>query len=331
MPARFAKHERCAQLDGPRWHNNAGMQLISRPVLGVICVIGAAVLWGTTGTSQSLAGGSLPALWFGALRLLFAALFFIVIAAISGGLARRAWKGLPLGAALGAGLCMAAYNLTFFAGVKLTGVGVGTAIALGSGPIWAGLLQALFQRQPPTRAWWGGTAIAISGVVLLSISGSSLAMSAPGVGLCITSGLSYAVYTLLNKRMVNHAPTATITLAAFSVAVLVALPAAALQADFPGLTVRDLAAVAYTGIVTAGVGYLLFSIALHHIQPATAVSLVQIEPVVAFGLAVLLLGEPASAAALCGLTLVVLGVLGVVRSELSSPSRSGGSDNRPRP
>jgi DME family drug/metabolite transporter len=148
--------------------------------------------------------------------------------------------------------------------------------------------------------------------------------------LCITSGLSYAVYTLLNKRMVNHAPTATITLAAFSVAVLVALPAAALQADFPGLTVRDLAAVAYTGIVTAGVGYWLFSIALHHIQPATAVSMVQIEPVVAFGLAVLLLGEPASAAALCGLTLVVAGVLGVVRSELSSPGSSGSSDNRSR-
>ncbi|TAG34582.1 MAG: EamA/RhaT family transporter [Polaromonas sp.] len=293
------------------------MQLISRPILGVTCVVGAAALWGTTGTSQSLAGGYLPALWFGALRLLFAALFFTVFAAISGGLARRAWQGLPLGAAFGAGLCMAAYNLAFFAGVKLTGVGVGTAIALGSGPIWAGLLQAVFQRQPPTTAWWGGTTLAISGVVLLSTGGSSLAISALGVGLCMTSGLSYALYTLLNKRMVNRAPTATITLAAFSVAVLVAVPAAALQTNLPSLSGRDIAAVAYTGIVTAGVGYLLFSTALHHIQPATAVSLVQIEPVVAFALAVLLLGEPASMAALCGLALVVVGVLGVARSELS--------------
>ena len=123
------------------------MQVTARPLLGVVCVVGAAMLWGTTGTSQALAGGALSSLWFGALRLLFAALFFLAFAALTGALRRAAWAGLSPGAAIGAGLCMAAYNLSFFAGVKLTGVGLGTAIALGSGPLWAGLLQAVFQRQ----------------------------------------------------------------------------------------------------------------------------------------------------------------------------------------
>ncbi len=294
------------------------MQVVVRPLLGVVCVVGAGVLWGTTGTSQALAGGSLPSLWFGALRLVFATLFFFVFAAISGGLARRAWQGLPPAAALGAGLCMAAYNLSFFVGVKLTGVGIGTAIALGSGPIWAGLLQAVFQRQPPPPAWWAGTAVAIAGGVLLSVGAGVQAMSATGVALCLASGLSYAVYTLLNKRMVGHAPASVITLAAFAVAAFVALPSAALQAGWPGVGVRDLIAVAYTGMVTAGVGYLLFSFALHHVRPATAVTLALTEPVVAFVLAVMLLGEPASVAGVGGLALVVAGVLGVVRSELAS-------------
>ncbi|MFO1329455.1 MAG: DMT family transporter [Rubrivivax sp.] len=289
-----------------------------RPLVGVACVTGAALLWGTTGTSQALAGGSLSSLWFGALRLAFAALFFAVFAAASGGLARRAWQGLPAGAAVGAGLCMAAYNLAFFAGVRLTGVGVGTAIALGSGPIWAGMLQALVQRQPPTAAWWAGTVVAITGGVLLSSgSGGAQALSVAGVALCMTSGLSYAVYTLLNQRMVGRAPAASITLASFALATLIALPAAAWQAGWPSLGGRDLGAVAYTGIVTAGVGYLLFSVALHHIRPATAVTLALTEPVVAFALAVLVLGEPASAAAVGGLALVVAGVLGVVRAELA--------------
>lgn len=281
------------------------------------------MLWGTTGTSQALAGGTLPSLWFGALRLVFAALFFAVFAAVSRGLTRRAWQGLSPSAALGAGLCMAVYNLAFFAGVKLTGVGVGTAIALGSGPIWAGLLQAVFQRQPPTGAWWVGTVVAITGGVLLSLGGGERSVSVSGVVLCLSSGLSYAVYTLLNKRMVGHAPASSITLSAFAVAALVALPAAALQAGLPSLAVRDLIAVAYTGIVTAGVGYLLFSLALHHIRPATAVTLALTEPVVAFLLAVLLLGEQANLASIGGLAFVVAGVLGVVRSELSvrhSPS-----------
>lgn len=123
-----------------------------RPLVGVACVLGAAALWGTTGTAQALAGGSLPAAWFGAWWLVFAALFFAAYAAATGGFRRAAWQGLPRAEALSAGLGMAVCNLAFFAGVQRCGVAIGTAIALGSGPIWAGLLQALLQRVPPARA-----------------------------------------------------------------------------------------------------------------------------------------------------------------------------------
>lgn len=314
---RSGKDERFSKVKSAGGRRMPSMQVTPHPLLGVACVMVAAMLWGTTGTSQALAGGSLSALWFGALRLLFAALFFFVFASVTGALNRRAWEGLPVSAAIGAGLCMAAYNLTFFAGVKLAGVGIGTAIALGSGPIWAGVLQAVFQRQPPTRAWWVGTVVAIAGGVLLSMGGGSQSASPLGIALCLGSGLSYAVYTLLNQRMVSHAPASSITLAAFGVAALVALPMAAFQAGWPSLDMRDLTAVIYTGMVTAGVGYLLFSFALHHVRPATAVTLALTEPVVAFILAVLLLNEPTSVAAFSGLALVVIGVLGVVRSELS--------------
>jgi DME family drug/metabolite transporter len=74
-------------------------------------------------------------------------------------------------------------------------------------------------------------------------------------------------------------------------------------------------------VVTAGIGYLLFSFALHHVQPATAVTLALTEPVVAFVLAALWLDEPVSMTGLTGLALVVAGVLGVVRTELSSQRR----------
>lgn len=300
------------------------MPVARRPVIGILCVLGAASLWGTTGTSQALAGGSLSASWFGALRLVFATAFFAAFAAATGGLARRAWQGLSPRAALGAGLCMATYNLAFFAGVKSTGVAVGTAIALGSGPIWAGLLQAVFQRQPPTAAWWIGTAVAIAGGVLLSAAGGALVLSATGVVLCLLAGLSYAAFTLLNKALVSQAPASSIMLAAFAVATLVSVPAAALQAGLPSPGMRDLLAVAYTGVVTAGLAYLLYSHALHHISPATGVTLALAEPVVAFALAVLLLSEPAGLLSVFGLVLVLAGVLGVARTELAQGRRRQG-------
>jgi len=73
----------------------------------------------------------------------------------------------------------------------------------------------------------------------------------------------------------------------------VALPAAALQDGTPTVGGRDPAAAAYTGLVTAGVGDLLFSHALRHISPATAVTLALTETVAAFVLAVAVLAEPA--------------------------------------
>ena len=45
---------------------------------GITMVLLAALLWGTTGTAQALAGGSLPPLWFGALRLAFALLLLLL-------------------------------------------------------------------------------------------------------------------------------------------------------------------------------------------------------------------------------------------------------------
>ncbi|MBS0344113.1 MAG: DMT family transporter, partial [Proteobacteria bacterium] len=129
-------------------------------------------------------------------------------------------------------------------------------------------------------------------------------------------GLSYAVYTLLNKKLVRYASAASITLRAFGVAALLALPAAWIDGGAPVPVPADWWAVAYVGVVTAGVAYLLFSQALRHISAATGVTLALGEPVVAFTLATLVLGERPGAMAFAGLVLVIAGVLVVVRAEL---------------
>jgi DME family drug/metabolite transporter len=290
------------------------------PLLGVLLVLGAATLWGTTGTARTLADGSLSAYWFGALRLAMASAFFGVCAVASRPPTGAPSRGKPATRhVLGAGLCMAVYNLAFFAGIGKIGVALGTAIALGSGPIWAGLLQALLHRQRPSAAWWLGTLVAVAGGVLMTLGGARQAAGddAAGILLCLLSGLSYAAYSLINERMARVAAASTITLRAFSVAVAVALPVAWWTDGAPTFTSDNLAAVAYTGVITAGLPYLLFSLALRHITPATGVTLTLGEPVVAFALSVVVLGERPAALAYLGLLLVVCGVLGVVRQELA--------------
>lgn len=292
---------------------------------GVALVLLAASLWGTTGTAHGLADSALAATWFGALRLAVAALFFAALASMAnvhrGAHAVHGDATWP--ACIGAGLCMAAYNLAFFAGIRTSGVALGTAVALGSGPLWAGVLQALLQRRWPALSWWFGTALAVTGGALMAGIGGAASGTAGAWGLtmCSIAGLSYAVYTLLVKRLAATLPTATITLRAFAVAAAVALPIAAWSSGLPAtLSGREAATVLYLGVFSTGVAYLLFSLALRRVSAATGVALALFEPVMACLLAAGVLGEAVGAAAWGGLALVLAGVVVVVRAELSAPS-----------
>ena len=102
---------------------------------GVLMALAAAVLCGTSVTSQSLGPAGLSPLWVGTLRLAIASVFFALLVALAG---RSAWQSasqLRWSRAVMAAVCVAVYNLSFFAGVKAVGVGLGTAVAIGSGPI----------------------------------------------------------------------------------------------------------------------------------------------------------------------------------------------------
>src|SRR5690554_3847273 len=96
----------------------------SRHAGGVALVVGAGVLWGTTGTAQALAPAGVDPLSLGAARLLVGGGALLALAlwrGALGGLTRRDWPRIALAAA-----CVAAYQPLFFAGVARAGVAIGT-------------------------------------------------------------------------------------------------------------------------------------------------------------------------------------------------------------
>ncbi|HEX2519631.1 MAG TPA: DMT family transporter [Castellaniella sp.] len=287
------------------------------PLRGVLLVLGAGVLWGTTGTTQSFSPAALSPYWVGALRLLIAALFFLAYACqhLGAAPASRELADLNWNQTIWAGACIAAYNLTFFAGVKATGVAVGTALALGSGPIWAGLLQMVSGARPAT-GWWLGTLLAVAGGALLIFGrGGDVQADPLGIALCLAAGLSYALYALINKQLIHRSAPAITTLGVFSVGAALALPAAALQAGPLQTTASGWLVVSFLGIAATGIPYLLFSTGLRSISAASGVSLALMEPVTAFLLAILIVGERPGALAYAGLAALLAGLAIVIRSE----------------
>jgi drug/metabolite transporter, DME family len=272
-------------------------------------ILFAAVLFGTTGTAQAL-GPDLDPLAVGASRIAIGGALLAVVALVAAGAGRlRLRTGHGPRAVLLAGACVAVYQATFFAAVADTGVAVGTVVAIGSGPAFAGLFASTFAGERLTSRWAAATGLACAGVVLLVLGGGGGSVSAPGVGLALLSGAGYAGYAVASKRMLDAggAPEAVMA-AVFGVGALLMLPLLAIV-PAGGLTAPGgLALVLYLGAVPTALAYVLFARGLERTGASETATLTLAEPLTAAALGVIALGERPGLAAAAGAALVLSGL-----------------------
>ncbi|MEA2420664.1 MAG: drug/metabolite transporter, family [Thermoleophilaceae bacterium] len=269
-------------------------------------VLAAAVLFGTTGTAQAL-GPEVEPLALGAARIVIGALLLGAVAAIVG--ARRLYAGPR--ALLLAGACVAVYQATFFAALAKTGVAVGTVVAIGSAPAFAGLFARAFAGEPLRRRWAVATALACAGVCLLVLGGGGTGeVSAVGIGLALISGAGYAGYAVASKRMLADGnPPEAVMAAVFGAGALLLLPVLAVVPAGALLAPGGAALALYLGAIPTALAYLLFARGLERIGAGETATLTLAEPLTAATLGIVALGERPSLAAAAGAALVLSGLV----------------------
>lgn len=294
--------------------NTAPMSRPAPHILAVLAALAAAMLWGTTGTLQSLLPAAREPLVVGALRVTLGAAALMAFA-LARPAARRGFGRLPLGPLLLAAMAVAAYNMLFFAAVLLAGVGIGTAITIGSAPLWVAAYEVLrFRRLPPPRKALG-QALAITGAALLVVSGRAEGVSALGLILAAGAGLCYAAYSLASSSISARAPSATIAAAIFSLAALFSLPVLLVFPTAWAFTPAALPWLVVLGFVSTGLAYALYTWSLTRLPPGTAVTLALAEPLTAWLLALAIVGETATPLKLAGAALVLTGLYLVTKRE----------------
>jgi DME family drug/metabolite transporter len=307
-------------------------------VIHAVLVLGAAVLWGTTGTAQALGPEGLDPLLVGSGRLVLGGALLVAFAVIAGTwrrrpdqVRRRRPHRADRRAVAVAMVCVAAYQLCFFAGVARTGVAVGTLIAIGSAPVFTGVVAWLAGQGRPGRVWGAATALAVAGCAALTLDGAAgTAEPSPnradlhGVGLALAAGLSYAGYTVASKRLVSTMGPTGAMAAVFGGAGLLLLPVLILRvATEGGWTPGALPVVVYLGVVPTALAYILFGHGLVGLGPPVVATLSLAEPLVASILGVALLGEPATPVRILGAALIFSGLAATVLSVRDSPGRQG--------
>lgn len=272
---------------------------------GVRFVLAAAVLFGTTGTAQALGPDDADPLTVGAIRLLIGAAGLIVVAAMRGRLtealrAERRWLALGM-------LGVAGYQLTFFGGVRLAGVGVGTLLTIGSAPVFTGLAARLITGERPIRAWYPATALALVGLVLIADLGGS--PDPLGVVLALAAGATYAVFSVGSERVIQASAPVPAMAVIFGGGALLLLPVLVLgDVGWVGST-AGIGSALWLGLMATTAAYVFYGKGLAVTPVTTVATLVLAEPITALVLATGMLGEPLTLTSIAGAVLVTIGLL----------------------
>ena len=280
------------------------------PRRAVLEVLASASLFGTTGTSASFAPATASTTAIGAARLVVGGIGLFVALPFLGGVRAQVLRLLrtPVGSV--AAFSTALYQVTFFAAVARTGVAIGTLVAIGSGPVLAGLISWVLLGERPTAAWWASTAICIAGLGLLGAEGIGNADGdLAGIALALGAGASFAAYTVSAKRlMVRGAASAEAMATAFGGGAVLSLPVLILAGAAWLAEPRGASVVLWLGLATVSFAYVLFGRGLRALPAGPVATLVLAEPLVATILGVIVLDEPLAATSWIGAALVAIGL-----------------------
>ena len=251
------------------------------------------LLWGFTAIFGKLISlPALPLVWW---RML------IVVAVLA--LVPRVWRGLramPLRLMLsyaGIGVLVALHWLTFYGSIKLSNASVGaTCIALAT--VFTALVEPWLARTRFSRRELALGIAVLPGVALV-VGGVPAGMRL-GIVVGALSALLVAIFSSLNKRLVEHADPLTVTALELGAGALaLTLLAPLMPTIFPAFAgellvrpdTRDAMYLLALALVCTLLPFALSLVALRHMSAFAAQLAVNLEPVYAIILAIVLLNE----------------------------------------
>jgi drug/metabolite transporter (DMT)-like permease len=272
-----------------------------------------ALAWGGTFIGARILTAEMAPVTAAFWRYVVASAALMAIAfALEGGLPRldrRQWLGVFLLGATG----VAAFNLLFMFGLETVTASRGSLI-VALNPAATLLGAALFLHEPLTRNKAAGIVLALVGVSVVLGHGDprNIVAGTVGVGELALVGcvLAWATYTLLGKRILQGlSPIAATTYAALIGTAMLAVAAAGTgHLALPQATWRTSLALGFVGVFGTALAFVWFYEGVRAIGPARAAVFINLVPVAAITLGVLLLGEPLELSMLVGGAMVVTGI-----------------------
>ena len=260
------------------------------------------------------------------LRLWSAAIVLLIIggrgakAAVTGLVARRAWRDAAVSVAFG--VCLGAMNFVFYQAIARLPLGVAVTIEF-LGPLAVAVAGS---RRPLDLLW---VALAGTGVVLLT-GGGTAHLSVPGVIFAGLAAVGWAGYIMLSAATGRRFPGSSGLVIAMLVAAVVVTPAALATANGSLRRPAVLATGAAVGLLSSAIPYGVELRALRRLPTRVFGIWMSLEPAVAALIGLALLGQHLTAGEWAAVGCVVAACTGAARSAPPVPTRPTRPDPRRR-
>lgn len=283
---------------------------------GTLLIILAGIFWGSMGIFvrglADLAG--FTSIQIVSLRLTVAAVTFTLILLrkdIKG--FRIALKDIPLFLGLGLG------SVLFFAACYFTAIQMMTlsiaAILLYTSPIWVMLMSLLFFHESMTKNKLLALIISFIGCVLVSGIGSGESnVTVMGILIGLCSGIGYGLYSILGTIALRRYSTYTVTTYTFIIAAIGSVFLCSLPdllhkitacSDKPYLFLL----IILTGLVTAVIPFLCYTLGLEQVEASRAAILATIEPMVATLIGIVVFHEYMTLMSVIGVVCIIAAIV----------------------
>ena len=279
-----------------------------------IALIGVQIMFATWPVLGKIALRTLPSLSLVAFRVFGAAIALSAVGVITGKLGRIArsdWALLIVCSLLGV-----VFNQWLFVkGLSLT-TAVNATLLGTTIPVFTLLVSIILGND--TASWRRIIGILVAAAGVIYLIGPEHADLSHGAGdlLIISNSLFYGTYIAISKRLVDRYNALTVITWIFILGSIPTLPIGAMSLS--KVAVKDVPvvvwlSVAYIVLFATVVCYYLNSWALTRVPPSTVAVYIYLQPLIAFILAPLLLGEKVSPRVIVAALLVFAGVAIVTR------------------
>ena len=286
-------------------------------------IVIAACLWGVIGVfSSELETDGFTSIQVTEVRCAVTAIGLLIVILIRD---RSLFKFVPkdLLMFIAASAFFMAYNILYFQEIAIGCPLSMVSILLYTAPFFVLVLSVLIFKEELTVQKVLALVIAFIGCALaVGLVGGNDEINMTGLWMGIGSGVTYALYTIINKSLLKKYDPMTLTFYAFGISALCLLPFADVMGIFD-IAVNVEGSIFWMlglGVLITLIPYFLYGCGLRGLDAGYVSVLALIEPMVATVAGFLMYGQAPTAMKLCGIVLVIIGVA-ILNVRLNRPKR----------